>query len=176
MSGLDIILLLVMITIGLICLIKGIIKTVFFIISLVAASLCSMIFYKPVSGIIDNLINNNLVSTILAYIGIYIIVMILFNLLAKGFKAILKFAHLGWMDRAGGLIFGCLIGVFLNSILIILLTILSPKKNNAIEESIFAPYMLKIAKTTISILPPNLKDTFNEKVKEIAVDRIKNAF
>ena len=176
MTGLDIILLLVMLTIGFICLIKGIVKTVLFVVSLIAATLCSMLFYKPVSGILDSMINNNLVSTILAYIGIYIAVMIAFNLLAKGFKAVLKFAHLGWVDRAGGLIFGCLIGVFLNSILLILLTVLSPKNNSVIEDSIIAPHMLKIAKTTISILPSNLKDTFNDKVKEIAVDRIRKSF
>ena len=176
MNGLDVILLLVMLIIGTICLMKGLIKTVFFFVSMVAASLCSILFYRPVGDLIDKFINNNIISVVLAYILIFLAVSIGCNILAKGLKKVLKIAHLGWADMIGGLLIGLIIGVFLNSVLIILLTVFSSKQNQVINESMLAPHILKISQKTISLLPSDLKETFQKKVKEITIKRLSESF
>lgn len=176
MNGLDIILLLVLLIIGMICLMKGLIKTIFFFISMIAASICSILFYRPVGDIINKFINNNMISVVLAYILIFLAVSIACHLFAKGLKKVLKIAHLGWADRAGGLLIGLIIGIFLNSVLIILLTVFSTQQNQIIHESMLAPHILQISQKTIAILPSDLKETFQKKVKEITIKKLSESF
>jgi len=164
MNSLDIILLIVIFLLGMLGLVKGIIKTVFFLVSTIGGSLCGLIFYKPVAGLLGRYVQSDLIANILAYLGIFILVLVILNFIGSSLKKLLKKIKLGWLDRASGFALGALIGVFINSILIILLTLLAPQQSTTIDKSKLASTMLKISKKTIAVFPAELRNVFFNKV------------
>lgn len=111
MHWLDIIIAILLIVPILIGLKMGIIKMVLFLVGLIIGVVLASYFYKPLAGILGFIPNEN-VANIIAFILIFVIVMVLASIAVRLLKAIASVTMLSWVDHLGGAVFGLLMGAF----------------------------------------------------------------
>jgi membrane protein required for colicin V production len=145
---------------------KGLIVAVFsflaFIVGLAAALKLST---AMASYIGDNVAVSQRWLPFLAFIVVFVIVVLLVRLGAKLLEGAVKMAMLGWANRIGGLVFYVLIYFFIYSILLFYATQLNLIKPETIKASVTYDYIAPFGPKVIGILGaiiPFFKDMFAE--------------
>jgi membrane protein required for colicin V production len=128
---------------------RGLVKTVFSIIGVIVGIILASRFYDTVSswfGFGDSAIFN-----IFAFILIVIIAMAAAAFLAKLVKTAVSAILLGWADRAGGAIFGLVVGaLLLGALLSLLVRLFEPA---VIADSAVASFLAGKFPFLIALLP-----------------------
>jgi membrane protein required for colicin V production len=102
---------------------------------------------------------------VIAFLAVFIIVVLLIRLGAKMLEGIVQVAMLGWLNRLGGIIFYILIYVFIFSILLFYASQLHLIKTETKEGSTVYPYIEPIAPKIMNVMGsviPFFKDMFGQ--------------
>jgi len=153
--------------------VKGFVEEFFSWAALVLALLAAVFFHPAGAVFIRKSIMENVryVPEILAFIGIFLIVMMFIKLLERVLKDVIKGANLGGVNKLFGLIFGLLEGFALVALILFVLRVQPVfDYQKIIGDSIFAQILLphihkipldrgKDVITTTLIFPPELRFT-----------------
>jgi membrane protein required for colicin V production len=165
LNWIDIALMLVLGLALVIGLIKGFIRQLIGIAAVIAGLVLAIVYYPYAAELYLRFISRSLLAQFLGFITILIIVMILgwviSMLLSKVIKGPLRFAnHI--LGGALGMIKGVLIcGAFIFAMFVFSI------RDNALKDSVLAPYCIKMTKVAVGLIPQGLKDRFNQSYREI---------
>jgi len=140
MVWLDIMIFAVLVIAAIYGIIKGLIRSVFGIIALIAGIWIASSTFRQFATHLP--FNNPTLSNILSFIFIFFIVAIVITIIGFILRKVIRFVSLGWIDRIFGLIFGFIIGVFINWVICILILSFAPNGEDVIANSRFAPGIL----------------------------------
>ena len=104
----------------------------------------------------------NAISFMILFCGIFLAI----SLLGILIKKFLKIPFLGLIDRICGAGFGFIKGIIIVSIVLIIITIFLPD-NKSIKESLLSPQVSMISEKMIKVVPKDLKQEFDSKIKKI---------
>ena len=117
MHWLDILLLVALVIPTFFGLKQGLIKAVLSLVGLIVGVILAGSFYKQLAGILG-FIDNPDIANVVAYVLILVVVLVIAAVAAKLLKTFIKVVMLGWVNTAGGAVFGFFIGmIFLGAIL-----------------------------------------------------------
>jgi membrane protein required for colicin V production len=151
MNWLDIIIIVVLIGSAVGGLFSGLIRTVFSLAGLVIGVVLAGRFYTALAGHLG-FISSEKVASIVAFIIIFLAVMIIAALLGVLFTRLVSAILLGWINRLAGAVLGAILGaLFIAAILAIWAKYSSGI--GAIPDSALAPILLQYFPAVLSLLP-----------------------
>ncbi len=164
-NWLDVILLIILVVTVILGLIKGLVRQLIGILAVVVGVILALAYYPYVSQAINPLFSNEALASFLAFLAIFVVTLVLGWILARLFSKVMKgslkfFNHL----FGGGL--GFIKGVLICGIIVFALLVF-PVQNRALEESVLAPYCLKVTQVAVDLIPLELKERFNKAYREI---------
>lgn len=145
--------------------IRGLISEICSVIAIIAGFFIASSHYIELGDKLHTLITNSGVRYLLSFIAIFILVYFGFILLGFAGKKIMKISLLGWFDHLAGGILGLAKGVFVVSVLAILITSFLPKKAALIKESKTYKYFKRPTELILALSPYTLRSSFEKKQK-----------
>lgn len=165
MNWLDYVLLAIIVLTAIYGIFKGFVKQVISLVAVIAGLILAVLYYAQAAGIFMGLVKNRLVSNFLAFLLIFLIVLvagaIFGHLLTKAMVGPLAFAN-----RLFGAIFGVITAVLVCGILVFALVSFEMAKP-AVETSVLAPACLGVARAVVHTVPKDLRQRFDESYKRI---------
>jgi membrane protein required for colicin V production len=145
---------------------KGLVRELISLIALVAGFFLAAWFYPVISSRLSDFARNQAVADCIGFLVIFLSCLILGAVAAFIVKRLVKMASLEWMDYLLGAVFGFLRGCAVASIIVLAL-VAFPLRENLVERSFFAPYLLAGARVAVWVVPQEMKDKFNEQYKKV---------
>ena len=156
MNWLDIVIIVVIAISAFIGLRIGIIKAVLSLAGLIVGVILAGHYYVPLSEQLSGIIPQANVAEIVAFAIILVGIMVIASVAALLLKGVASLTMLGWVNRAGGAIFGLVLGgIFCGALLAILARFLGIEA--VISESGLAAVLLHYFPLVLALLP----DEFN---------------
>jgi membrane protein required for colicin V production len=150
MNWLDIIIIIALIVPIFTGLMQGLIKAALSLAGIIVGVVLASNFYEDFAGVLG-FISNEDVANIVAFIIILVLVFIIANVIAFFLRATIKALTLGWVDRAGGAVFGFVMGAILISAL--LATIVKFFGEGIVTDSALAGFLLDKFPIVLGLLP-----------------------
>jgi membrane protein required for colicin V production len=171
-NWLDIVLLVVIIVTLIIGAVKGLIRQVIGMLAVVLGLILAIKYYAYGADLfvfISNEVFANLLGFFLIFIGTLLVGWLINRFFTKAIKG--PFRSLNHLLGAGlGFLKGILIcGVIVFGFLVF------PVSTRALDDSLLAPYSIRITKIAYNLIPQDLKDKFSEAYQEIIGRKKKNA-
>ncbi|MEK6193171.1 MAG: CvpA family protein [Deltaproteobacteria bacterium] len=161
----------VMIVIVGFCLIRGIfrglIKEISSIVGVLAGYYAAYTYYTYPSKILSKWLTDAGYINILSFFIIFCLVFLTISILGVIIKYLLSISFLGWVDRICGAGFGLIKGVLIAAILLVALTAFLPKGPPVVKKSFLAPHVVLISEAMSKVVPKQMKQQFNIKLKEL---------
>ena len=165
MNWLDFVLLAIIVVTAVVGIFKGFIKQAIGLAAVVAGLILAVVYYERTGAVLMTFVKNRLLGDFLGFLFIFVIVLvagaILGHLLTKA-----MIGPLALINRLFGALFGFLKAVLVCGIIVFALVsfeVATP----AVETSVLAPVCLGITQAVINLVPPDLRDQFNESYKRI---------
>lgn len=146
---------------------RGLVKEVSSIIGVLGGFLAAYSFYGVVAGYLTGLVSSPTYRNLLAFLIIFCGVVVVVNVLAVIIKYLLKIVFLGWLDRLGGVVFGCVKGALIVAVLFLALTAFLPKGTPLIKDSVTAPYVAMVSEKLATVVSSDIKREFASKLDEL---------
>jgi len=147
-------------------LIRGFIKEIVSIISIVLGLYIAIHWYGEAARYLTFLKDQNL-QDILGFIIVFIGVSLILSLLGKLVSLALKGIDLGCIDHLLGLVFGFVKGVVVVCAILLVLVSFLPPSNKRLAESQLTPDIISLTKAIAAFSPPSLKERFTVKLDEL---------
>lgn len=153
------------------CLIRGIfrglIKEVSSIVGVLAGYYAAYTYYGYPAQLLSKWLSNPGYINILSFFIIFCLVFLTISILGVIIKYLLSISSLGWADRICGALFGLLKGVLITAVVLVALTAFLPKGAPVVKKSLLAPHVALISETMVKVVPKQMKQEFNVKLKEV---------
>jgi len=152
-------------------LIRGVIMEVFTLIGLLIGYLIALREMSVVAGFLEKWLHlKPPVPGIVGFILIFLLIVIVFRLIAGLLRKFVKWTFLGWLDRGLGTLLGLFKGILISSLLIMLVGLVPPSDSmeKTQEESLLFGPVKSVAPAVFNVIKhtfPKTKD-FYEEVKE----------
>ena len=138
---------------------KGFVRELIALASLVAGLLVAALGYPRASLWFDDLTRSHEVALGLGFLTLFVATLILAAFVSALAKRLIKRVGLQWFDRFLGGIFGLVRGVVLDSILLMALLAFNLKAE-AVQGSALTPYVSTGARVIVLVMPAELKAEF----------------
>jgi membrane protein required for colicin V production len=102
---------------------------------------------------------------LIAYMLIFIGVMLAGGLVAWLARKILKVAMLGWADRLGGAALGLVVALLAAALVVLPIVAYSPHGEQILGRSILAPYVTVVADLATGLVPDDLSQRYRDRVE-----------
>ncbi len=152
--------------------IKGFIRQIIGILAVIVGLVLAVNYYPAVSDFFSQWITSRTLSHFIAFILVFIAVLCLGGILSFLFSKVIK-GPLKFVNNALGGGLGLLKGLLICGVILFAMLVF-PFKENALKQSIFAPYCLRVTKAVIYLIPDDLKVKFNEAYEDIVKRGIEN--
>ena len=129
-------------------LIRGLFRAVFGILSLVLAVFSAKHFAPNLFNAMFHFIGDSLASVAMAYIFVFIIALLLFNIVSFIFQRAFKNVDLGGADNIGGFFFGVVRGVFFALVITVVLAVTPLQSTKVWEQSRILPFIGGVMEAT----------------------------
>jgi membrane protein required for colicin V production len=148
-------------------LIRGFVREVFSLLSLIFGFIAASYGYAiPVQWLQAWGINETM-AKIIAFIALLILIAFAISWIGKGFSRLVQKMDLRWADHAAGAAFGFLKAMLLIAILLLVLTAFLPSQTDILSGSKVAPAALAVTRVLAFFVPQNLRDLYLEKEKNL---------
>ena len=145
-------------------LVKGLARLVVGVAALIAAFLVASRFDRSVAPLLGWTGASVEVRTFLAYLLLFMAVLVAGAVIGWLVRKVLKAAMLGWADRLAGAAVG-LVAAFLAAALLVLpLIAYIPRGETLLEGSLLAPYVAVVADLAATVVPAELAREYRERV------------
>ncbi len=166
MNGLDVLILVIFAISIFFSFIKGFIREFFSIVSVILGIYLGSFYYDKVGDLYGGFVSSEILKNVLGFLTIFLGLMVISSLLIFLFNKLVKAANLKWLDRLIGMLLGFVRAwLIVAGILIIMVTF--QVKENMIERSLFAPYILTTSKLMVHLSSKKIKKGFREEYKKL---------
>jgi len=138
---------------------KGFVRELLGMLSLVAAFFISVSFYRVASEPFKEVVKTENIALFLGFASIFLGTLIVGALVIWAVQKLVKFAKVQWFDRLLGAAFGFIRGWILGSVVFLVLTSFD-LQSERIRDSQLAPYYLPGARIIALATPNDLKTRF----------------
>ena len=164
MTGLDWVLLLLILISTLTAASQGFISEVFSLAgALVGYVLAAWEYYRLAPRLVKY-VSSEWVADIAAFLTIFLCVVLLAGALARIFRWVLSGVGLRWFDRVLGGVFGALRGIAIAAVVIMAMAAFVPN-SPALKNSAIAPYFFVLSRTASWIAPSDLRQRYRQGVE-----------
>jgi len=133
---------------------SGLIREVVTVVAVVMGAVLAGSLYLKLVPDIKLVVNNDSAAHLIAFLSIFLAVVLLGQLVAHLLKQIASLFLLGTLDHVGGALFGLLKGFFLvEALLIVFVTYPNLGLGTTIDESRLTPFFLKTLPVLVRVLP-----------------------
>jgi membrane protein required for colicin V production len=157
---------------------KGLARTGIGFIATVFGLFCGLWFYGIVGAYFTGLVNSREVTNLIGFVLIFAVIVLIGALLSRLLERFFKLAHLTWLNRLMGGVFGFLRGVFIAAVIVLAIMGFSTKTPpNSVANSRVAPYVIDTARMLVAAAPNEVKNAFvnsYDRIQKIWADTLKN--
>jgi membrane protein required for colicin V production len=146
--------------------IKGLAREIISLVALIGGFILAVLFYRVPAAWLAEFSRTESVSDLLGFLFIFVGCILIGIIVALVVNRFIKAASLKWIDRILGGVFGFLRGWAVSSILVVAL-IAFPVRENIMDRSFLAPFLLSGARAAVLLVPQDLKDKFNKQYKKV---------
>lgn len=169
MNFLDIVIFIIIFALSIYGLIRGFVKEIVSIISIVLGLSIALHWYEKAAQYLTFLKNQNQ-QNILGFIIVFIGASLILSLLGKLVSMVLKGINIGCLNHLFGLILGFVKGVVVVCVILLVLVSFLPPSNKVLAESQLAPTIISLTKIIAALAPSGLKEQFTvnlDKLKKV---------
>jgi membrane protein required for colicin V production len=163
MTGLDWVLLLLIVISTLLAAAQGFILEVFGLAGVVVGYVLAAWEYPRITPWFTGYVSSIWVADIAAFLTIFLCVVLLAGALARIVRMAISGVGLRWFDRVLGGVFGAVRGAAVAAIIVMAMAAFLPN-SPALKESTLAPYFLVLSRTATWVAPQELRDKFRQGV------------
>jgi membrane protein required for colicin V production len=167
MNSFDIVLLVLACVLVLVGVIKGLVRILIGLAALIAAFALAARYHDPLAERLSGLEFGEEPLKLLAYVMIFLGVMLAGAVTAFLVRKLLKAAMLSWADRLAGATLGLVAAMLTAALLILPLVAYSPHSERILGNSILAPYVTVVADLANALVPDDLSRRYDEKIDEL---------
>jgi len=138
---------------------KGFVKEVFGLVTVLAAILLSAWTYRRASGLFKDVVKTENLALFFGFSVVFVATLLAGFLVIWLITKLMKFAKLQWFDRLLGAAFGLVRGWALGSVIFLGLTAFNVQTER-VRSSMLAPYMLPGARVIAVVTPFDMKARF----------------
>jgi membrane protein required for colicin V production len=146
---------------------KGLVRILIGLAALVAAFALAARFHQPFAERLDGLALGSGPSRLLAYVAIFLGVMLAGGLAAFLVRKLLKAAMLSWADRLAGATLGLVVAMTGAALLVLPLVAYSPQSERILGRSVLAPYVSVVADLANALVPDDLSERYETGIEEL---------
>lgn len=147
---------------------KGIVRILITLGALVAAFVLASRFHQPVADYwVESPADPSAPLRLLAYLAIFVAVMVAGGVLAWAMRKLMKVALLGWADRLAGAALGLVAAALASALLVLPVVAYTPKGESLLGRSRLAPYVAVVADVANQIAPEDLARRYRERIREL---------
>jgi len=163
MSGLDVAIIIIITASVIYSLFRGLVREVFSLLSIILGFMAAIRLYQVPAGILLRWIDNGMIVHLLSFVLTFVAVSILISLAGRLVRTFVKFAQFESADRLLGAVFGLLKGVFVVTVLILVLILFLPPAHRLLTQSQLSPYFITLGELSLSMIPSELKEAVRNK-------------
>lgn len=167
MNGFDIVLLLLACVLIVVGMLKGLVRILIGLAALVAAFILAAQFHRPFADLLAGIDISSEVMGLIAYVVIFIGVMLAGAVVAFVLRKLLKAAMLGWADRLAGAALGLVAALLIGALLLLPLVAYLPNSENILGRSLLAPYVVVVADLANHLVPADLAERYHERIEDL---------
>jgi len=145
---------------------NGVAREIISLVALIGGFILAVLYYKIPAGWLVEHTRKESLAELLGFLIIFVGCILVGIIAAYIVNRFVKAASLKWIDRILGGIFGFLRGFVISSVIVVAL-IAFPIRENIMERSILAPFLLSGARAAVMLVPQDLKNKFNEHYKDV---------
>ena len=138
---------------------KGILKGVFSLASMVVGLLAATYFYSFAARMFRSFVSAERTANLLGFILVFLLFIIAGSFLSGKLRGALKRAKLDWLDHTLGALFGFIRAWLFCSVLYLALTAF-PVRLEAVQKARFAPLLLEGTRVISYLASPELREKF----------------
>ncbi|ANM29794.1 hypothetical protein ABI59_09700 [Acidobacteria bacterium Mor1] len=146
---------------------KGLIRILIGIAALVAAFALAASFHQPLADKLAEMSVPFVGQRLVAYLLIFVGVMLAGGFLARLLRKMVKIAMLGWADRLGGAALGLVAAALISALLVLPAVAYSPTTRDWMTGSTLAPYITVVADAANYMVPGELRVRYREAVEDL---------
>lgn len=146
---------------------KGLVRVLLGLAALVAAFALAARYHEGLADRLAGLDISVEALRLLAYLMIFLGVMLAGGLAAWLARKVLKAAMLSWADRLGGAALGLAVAMLAAALVVLPVVAYSPYGEQILAQSILAPYILVVADIATSLAPEDLSSRYKEKIEDL---------
>jgi len=167
MNGFDVFLLVMACLLVLVGVIKGIVRILIGIAALVAAFALAAYYHQPLAARLGVLDVSEGVLRLIAYVLIFVGVMLAGGLIAYLMRKLVKASMLSWADRTAGAVIGLVAAALVAALMVLPVVAYSPWGSTALGDSILAPYIVGVAEAAATVAPPEMAERYRQGVEDL---------
>jgi membrane protein required for colicin V production len=147
--------------------IKGLVRILVGLAALMAAFALAARFHEGLAARLSGLDLSLEVLRLVAYLMIFLGVMLAGGAVAYLTRRLLRAAMLSWADRLGGAALGLVAAMLAAALLVLPIVAYSPYGERMLGASVLAPYVTVVAEIATGLVPDDLKARYREKVEDL---------
>ncbi len=151
----------------LIGMIKGLVRILIGLAALVAAFAAAARYHGPLAGRLDTFEISPEALSLIAFLLIFLGVMLAGGLIAWLMRRLIKAAMLGWADRLGGAALGLAMATLMAALVILPIVAYSPWGERLLVKSVLAPYVTVVADVANRMVPEDLSVRYEQRIENI---------
>ena len=167
MNVFDIVLLALVCCLVLIGMIKGLVRILVGLAALVTAFVLAASYHQPLAERLGGLEMRAEPLKLIAYVMIFLGVMLAGGLLAYLSRRLLKAAMLSWADRLAGAALGLVAAMLVAALLVLPLVAYSPYSQRLLARSVLAPYVVLVADMANALVPEELSQRYRLGIEDL---------
>jgi membrane protein required for colicin V production len=167
MNTFDIVLLVLGCCLVLLGMFKGLVRILIGVAALVAAFALAARFHQPLADRLSAIDIGVEPRRLIAYLLIFLGVMLAGAVLAFMLRKLLKAAMLSWADRLGGAAIGLVAALLAAALIVLPLVAYSPFGEKVLADSLLAPYVMVVADIANALVPQELSERYRDKVDDL---------
>jgi membrane protein required for colicin V production len=146
---------------------RGLIKEVSSIVGVLAGFYAAYTYYPQIAGFLKRWMEQAAYANIISFLVLFCLVFFIISIIGVIIKYVMNIAFMGWFDRICGAVFGCIKGLLIVSVLLMIFTTFLPRGTPFIQKSLLAPHVAVVSEKMARVVSKDMKHEFNEKIDHL---------
>ncbi len=147
---------------------RGALRMATSILSLVLGIYAASVYYGRAAAIGHRYLSTSpAVSALIGYAAVFLIVFVAIEYAGATVVRLAQIIHLSWIDRLAGAVLGASIGAIIAGFVVLGMTAVLPPNPALLHDSRLAPQVLSYSQVLMAYVPPQVKNSFEEKRAEL---------
>jgi membrane protein required for colicin V production len=167
MNGFDVALLVLLGVLVVVGLLKGLVRILIGLLAVVAAFFVASHGHRPLAERMGTIDLSPEVLQLIAYLALFVVVLLAGGVLAWLLRKILRAAMLGWVDRLAGAALGVAVAMLATALVVLPAVAYVPGGASWLDGSRLAPYVTAVADLAVRTAPDDLADAYRRGMESL---------